>query len=192
MLRTLRRLCLCAFVPLCLSAVPSFASVENCIDATCRITTPDGARGSGCVFEISGGQVYVLTAAHVVDKHSAVACEFWREGHQSSPLAGRVLARLDQPHIDAAIVAVDATLFGGRLPAVIPVAPRDTILAPGTTISSVGCARGSWSSGWKGHVLGYQGTDLAFVPAPADGRSGSAVFDAEGKQIVGPDPRSNA
>lgn len=164
---------------------PVVASVADCIDATCRITTPDGSRGTGCVFEISQGQVYVLTAAHVVGKHAMVTCEFWRDGHQSSPLTGRVIARVDRPLTDAAIVAVDVAQFGGRLPAAIPIAPAGTVLKSGDTLTSVGCARGAWSSGWKGHVLEYQGTDLLFVPAPADGRSGSAIFDAAGEKIVG-------
>jgi hypothetical protein len=155
------------------------------MDATCRMTTPDGSRGTGCVFEIRQGQVYVLTAAHVVDKYLQVACEFWRDGHQSVPLQGQVIARVENQQTDAAIVAINAALFGPTLPAVIPVAPPETVLSPGETIASVGCAHGNWSTGWKGHVLGYQGTDLTFVPAPADGRSGSALFDAQGKTIIG-------
>ncbi len=44
------------------------ASMTDCIDATCRITAADGGVGSGCVFEIGQGRVYVLTAAHVAGK----------------------------------------------------------------------------------------------------------------------------
>jgi hypothetical protein len=161
------------------------ASVEQCIDATCRITTPDGSRGSGCVFEISQGQVYVLTAAHVVDKYSEVACEFWQQGHQSSPFRGVVVARVEQSDTDAAILAVESSQFGGRLPVVIPMASKGTVIKAGDTITSVGCANGAWSTGWKGHVLGYRNTDLMFTPAPMNGRSGSAVFDADGTHIVG-------
>jgi len=159
------------------------ASIDDCIDATCRITTGDGGRGTGCCFERSGGYVYVLTCAHVVGDSSAVKCEFWREGHRSSPLTGRVVRRAKAA--DAAIVAVPESAFGGVLPKTIPVAPRDYVVRPGQTLTSVGCANGTWSTGWKGHALGYSGRDLYFTPTPANGRSGSAVFDGDGTRIVG-------
>jgi hypothetical protein len=161
------------------------AAISDCVDATCRISTPDGSRGTGCVFEISGGRVFALTCAHVVGRSTAVQCEFWREGHQSQPLPGRVVARVEDDRCDAAVVVVDESLFGGLLPRVVPVAPRDYVLRPGETITSVGCANGAWSTGWKGHVLGYRDGDLRFVPTPANGRSGSALFDAAGEKIVG-------
>ena len=157
------------------------ASTDMAIDATCRITTPDGSIGSGCVFEISQGQVYVLTAAHVA-KAPTVACEFWSRGHQSSQFPAQLIARNEQ--IDAAILAVPEAAFGGILPRAIPVAPADCVLRPGDTIVSAGCANGSWESAWQGHVLGYQGNDLIFTPGPADGRSGSAILNADGSQIV--------
>ena len=160
-----------------------WASLSDCIDATCRITTADGSCGTGCVFEIDQGSVYVLTAAHVVGNDPAVQCEFWRQGHQSAPLAGQVLSRSEEA--DAAIVAVPETALGGLLPSVIPLAPRDTVIRPGDTLTSVGCANGAWSTSWKGHALEVEDGDLHFLPTPANGRSGSAVFDAEGQRIVG-------
>lgn len=158
--------------------------LDRAIDATCRITSSDGGRGSGCAFETSGGQVYVLTAGHVVSGGDAVQCEFWRAGHQSAPLPGRVVLRA-QGGVDAAVVAVPETAFAGKLPPVVRVAPRGQTFAQGQTLTSVGCANGAWATGWKGHALGYSGSDLCFLPAPAQGRSGSALFDAEGRQIVG-------
>jgi hypothetical protein len=161
----------------------SLGAMTDCIDATCRITAADGGVGSGCVFEISQGRVYVLTAAHVVGKDRAIRCEFWRQGHQSRPLTGQVIARSETA--DAAIIAVPEEVFGGVLPSVIPIAPRDYAVPAGATLTSVGCANGTWSTGWKGHALGYDGGDLRFLPVPANGRSGSAIFDGEGKMIVG-------
>jgi len=163
----------------------SQAAMSDCIDATCRITAADGSRGTGCVFEIGRGHVYVLTAAHVVGGDPIVQCEFWREGHRSRPLPARVIAQVENDRCDAAVVALATSQFGGRLPGAVPLAPRDRVLRPGDTITSVGCARGAWSTGWKGHALGYRGGDLCFSPTPADGRSGSAIFDAEGREIVG-------
>ena len=167
------------------AAQPALASISDCIDATCRITTPDGSCGTGCAFEIGHGRVYVLTAAHVTGTHSTVQCEFWRQGHRSQPLSGSVIARIENGRCDAAIVSLAASQFGGLLPKAVPIAPRGTILRQQQTITSVGCAKGAWSTGWKGHVLRVDDNDLHFRPTPADGRSGSAIFDAEGTMIVG-------
>jgi len=161
------------------------AAMSSCLDATCRISTPDGGRGSGCVFEIGQGYVYVITAAHVVGSYSEVSCEFWRDGHQSTPVPGQVILRAIDRDADAATVALRQEQFGEVLPAVVPLAPRTYAVRPGETLLSAGCARGAWSTGWKGHALGYRGSDLYFTPAPAQGRSGSALFDADGRQIVG-------
>ena len=138
------------------------AAMSDCIDATCRITTADGSRGSGCVFEIGNGTVYVLTAGHVTGSADAVQCEFWHGGHQSSPLPGRVIGR--SAAADAAIVAVPAAALGGVLPTAVPLAPREESVRPGDTLASVGCANGSWSTGWKGHVLGGEAEELRFIP----------------------------
>jgi len=159
------------------------ASLTEAIDATCRITAGGSSRGTGCVFERSEGRVFVLTCAHVVGGSSLVECEFWKDGHLSRPLAGTVTMRSSEA--DAAIIMVPETAFGGAPPVVVPIAPRDYIVRPGDMLTSVGCANGSWSTGWKGHALGYRGTDLHFMPTPANGRSGSAVFNGDATQIVG-------
>jgi hypothetical protein len=164
------------------AASVSQGAISDAMDATCRIATPRGSCGTGCVFEINHGSVYVLTAAHVVSDSSAVQCEFWRQGHQSQPLPGRVISR--STAADVAIVAVAQSSFGGTLPAVIPLAPRDYVIRPGETLTSVGCANGAWSTGWKGHALRYEDGSLRFVPPPANGRSGSAIFDADSRQIL--------
>jgi hypothetical protein len=159
------------------------ASLADCMDATCRVEAPDGSTGTGCVFEISQGTVFVLTNRHVVGAAESVQCIFWQHGHRSRPITGQVLARSDQ--VDVALVTVSASAFEGRLPGVVPIAQRDTRLTQGETVTSVGCAYGAWATGWKGHVLGYDGTSVCFTPPPADGRSGSALFDAGGQRIVG-------
>ncbi len=163
-------------------ASQAWGDLADCIDATCRISTADGGRGTGCVFEISQGTVYVLTAAHVVPTQ-IVQCEFWQHGHQSGKLPGIVINR--RAEYDVAIVALKASVFGGRLPKAIPIAPTSKTLQRGEPVTSVGCAKGAWSTGWKGHVLGYEGHNVLFVPVPAGGRSGSAIFDAKAEMIVG-------
>jgi hypothetical protein len=154
-------------------------SLADCIAATCRVSAPDGSTGTGCAFELSGGRVYVLTNAHIVGNQRAVRCTFWHRGHESRALPGRVIARA-AGGVDAAIVTIDVAAFGGVPPGIVPLAKRGYRLRIGQTITSVGCARGRWSTGWKGHAVG----PANFVPAPEDGRSGSALFDARGERIV--------
>ena len=159
------------------------ASPPDCADAVCRIAAADGSCGSGCVFEIDGQWVYVLTAAHVVGNDAAVQCEFWRDGHKSEGLAGQVSRR--NADVDAAVVAVPAASLGGVLPSAIPLAPRGTAVQAGQTLVSIGCANGAWATGWKGHAVPGDADELRFVPSPANGRSGSPILDAEGSHIVG-------
>jgi len=159
------------------------AGLDQSLDATCRVRCGDGSTGTGCVFAIADGQVWVLTAAHVVDSATQVTCEFWRAGHQSRPLAAVVAGR--SAGYDVATVVLSEAQFEGLLPEVVPLAPPEFVVRPGQTLTSAGCARGAWATALKGHARGYSGTDLYFVPPPANGRSGSALMDAEGRYIVG-------
>jgi len=159
----------------------SRGAIADCMDATCRITTPRGERGTGCVFEITRDWVYVLTAAHVVGDAQTVECEFWRQGHQSQPLAGRVTARAVQA--DAAIIALPQAAFGPRCLPRFPWPAR--LRGPAGRDAHVGRLRQRrLVHRLQGHALKLQADELRFVPTPANGRSGSAIFDAEGRQIL--------
>jgi len=157
-------------------------SLDRCYEAVCRIS----GCGSGCVFEISQGRVFVLTNAHVVGSKSRVDCEFWRRGFVSAKVPGQVVLRVRNGEVDAAVVAIDARHFDGLLPRAIPVAPRDWRMRAGDTIHSAGCPGAGWATAWQGHVVGYgHNGDLLFAPPPAGGRSGSALIDIRSNQIVG-------
>lgn len=161
------------------------AAMEDCLEAACRVSTAEGSTGSGCVFQISDGYVYVLTAAHVVGAHTTVHCEFWKSGHQSSRIAGQVIARAAQPQYDVAVVALPEAAFGGVLPRAVPLAPRGQAVEAGQVVWSAGCANGAWATGWQGRVLRAANGEMYFVPPPANGRSGSALFDNQGRYVIG-------
>lgn len=163
-------------------SAPLFASLRDCFEATCRITSGPSC-GSGCVFDRSDGYLYVLTNAHVVTRSDTVRCEFWRDGRQSSPVLARVVFRDERA--DVAVVAVPESVFGGRLPKVIPLSDPATRPESGEPVFSVGCALGNWPTAWIGRLLSASPEETRFLPPPANGRSGSAVFDAEGTRIVG-------
>lgn len=157
-------------------------SLSDCHDATCRIS--DG--GTGVAFRQGQGHIYVLTNAHVVDSRQQVSCEFWRAGYQSVPLTATVVARVLNDECDAAVLAIPTEAFAfGQLPKIIPLAQPGRVVRKGETILTVGCPRLEWATGLKGHALGYLGSKLIFRPTPAGGRSGSAIFDGRGEEIVG-------
>lgn len=161
------------------------ASIPDAIQATCRILDGEGGVGTGCVFSVQRGYVWVQTNAHVVENLPTVYCEFFREGRQSKPLAGRVYARVNNNEVDAAIVAIPEVAFAGMTPKPIPIAPQNYVAKQGDVIVSVGCPNAHWPSAFAGHILGYRGTDMIFEPSPDKGRSGSAIFDANGDKIIG-------
>ncbi len=161
------------------------AGLEACIDSTCRITASDGGLGSGVVFEHSQDTIFVLTCAHVVKGNRTVRCEFWAAGEVRKPVVGYVVKSIENDTVDAAVVAISDSQFNGVLPTVTPVASRDTSISTGATVLSVGCARGSWPTAWQGRILRSQYGDLRFWPVPANGRSGAAIFSADGSKIIG-------
>jgi len=169
---------------LLLCAQVAQADADRSLDAVCRVSAAggQGGVGSGCVFHIAEGKVLVITAAHVVEGARQATCEFWYRGHQSAPLQAVVVGA--DPAADIAVVGLQAREFGGILPKVIPLALPQTVVRPGETLTSAGCSNGAWATAFEGHALGYSGTDLYFVPPPANGRSGSALCNAEGR-IVG-------
>lgn len=177
--RTYAILALAAFVAEGRGAMP------DCFDATCRVLVGEEPPATGCVFEVSDGKVFVLTNAHVVGTAQAVRCEFWSRGHKSLPLDGTVIARVRNDDCDAAIISLQEEQFGGRVPPAIRLAPRGYELTSGQTIISIGCSGGKWPTMFTGHSLTDPIDTVEFLPPPAGGRSGSAIFDADGTMIVG-------
>jgi len=75
----------------------------------------------------------------------------------SAPITGRV----NHDRCDAANVVLPQAAFEGLLPKAVPLAKRDYVVRPGQTVASAGRAHGRWSTGWKGHALGYRCYALA-------------------------------
>jgi len=166
------------------------ASLADCHDATCRMTSG----GTGVAFRNDGRYVYVLTNAHVVDTPPGrktqpggkIGMIFWRAGHEAAhSVVGVVLGGYRNQEVDAAMIAVPVQSFFGQPPATIPLAPRNRVLKSGETIYTVGSPYNKWIRGIRGHAIGYSSYRLKFRPPPEKGQSGSAIFDADGEQIVG-------
>jgi len=165
-------------LPILLALCSPAAATQH--SATARLTV-GGAMGSGTVFEVSAGRIFLVTNAHVATRR-AVDVEFWKDGHASRKVPGTTIWA--DSDTDLAVLSVPASELGGVLPEVIPLAPPETVLRPGETIGSVGCPGGNWPTGFEGHVLGYDDGRIAYQPPPANGRSGSALFNTAGR-IVG-------
>jgi len=160
---------------------------HDAIDATCRVRA--GGTGSGVVWQIDDQFVWLLTNAHVVDTSSsaaragdAVKCDFWHRGHKLDDLDGYI--KLRSGEVDVAVIAVPKQQFP-VLPPVITFAREDLVLNPGEPVFSVGCANGAHPTAFKGHIIGYSERGVEFYPPPAGGRSGSALFNEGGTQIIG-------
>ncbi len=175
------------------TACDARADRESCIKATVRISQRDGRStswGSGCVFHKDSNSLYILTNHHVSGgQGNQVGIEFWLDGHMSKVMPGVVVASryVEDYHRDIAVVKVQTSLLGGYVPPAIPLAlPSDPVEVHG--VCSSGCPNASWPNLWVGHVIRRDtgsGDAVHFIPTPAGGRSGSALFDKECNKIVG-------
>lgn len=171
----------------------AMSGTDICRAATVRVRNGTIV-GSGTVFRETPDAIYVLTNAHVtgVQLNRQVLCEFWRRGHQSRPVPGTTvaIAYRQGAYRDVAVVRVALTSLGAYRPPIIPLA-ADQTAADYSYVFSVGCAAGRWPSAIEGFGLSVgdqqgKGDVVRFVPAPAGGRSGSALFDVRGwPQIIG-------
>ncbi len=160
------------------------AGLEDCYRATCRVEMGSGS-GSGCVFQADAERFYILTNAHVAGttRGRNASVVFTREGYEGTIPAVVEYGQQGEYTPDVAVLSVTRASMAGYEPPVIPLAPRDP--QAGDTVLSVGAARGAWATAWTGHVTTNDGDTIGFLPTPAPGRSGSALFDATGSAIVG-------
>lgn len=167
------------------------ADTSKVIDAACRIeVVGEGSVGTGCVFNVTTAVVQVLTAAHVVDAKigTAVDCTFYYRGYPSGAIRGKVVwaARGEGKSTrDVAVVEIPRQSFGDIIPPVIPLAPDTRVIQRNETIQSCGCPKGSWPNAFKGHVLNVDESAIKICPRPAQGRSGSALVNEDGTEILG-------
>ena len=168
-------------------ATPAIADLQRAMDATCRVRSSNGSSGTGCAFDRDSDEVFVLTNHHVAGGiGSRVTCEFWRDGYASPRMPGRVVWSSFAPngYRDISIISIQASAFP---PSVSPATVRlgNVGAAIPDSVASVGCANGGWPTAWVGRVVGGHARTIEFVPPPAGGRSGSALFSPDGERIVG-------
>lgn len=164
------------------------ASLHECYDATCRVHV-SGHAGTGCIFAADDTHYYVLTNAHVTRQGDKPRLVFVMRGAERSVDAETVwhsYAAIEQGyHRDIAVMKAPKASFGDYMPSVIPLAEESFSLVENEEIASAGCPGGRWITAWKGQATSLTADAFNFVPPPMGGRSGSAIFDADGTKIVG-------
>lgn len=175
----------------------AMGGISECIDATVRISVPEG-RGTGVFFQRDAENIFALTNCHVVSDGNGervivprvgkpVGVDIWRAGFESGPYPGRVEWTSYQAETsrDIAIVSVKLSALKGYVPPMIPLAPAGQDGKAGDSVLSMGCSKGAWPSMFRGHLRANLGASVVFYPNPAQGRSGSALFNASGTAIIG-------
>jgi S1-C subfamily serine protease len=172
------------------------AKIIDVIRATCRVHSyptkkkREGSLGTGIVFKETKDEFLILTAGHVVSRRNKIEVEFFTNGRLSHALPAKLVwINYTEDRLtvnDLAVLSVKKELFKKYpLPKPIPLANKDRKLKNGQQIISCGCAEGGWPTAWLGHVFSVKEDSISFFPTPLNGRSGSGVFDIEGKEILG-------
>lgn len=176
------RIVLIVLVTLAALAIAAGMAVAGPVEfygAACRVSTPHGI-GSGCCYSVDQRTVAVITCHHVVKGERRVWVEFYRPNGKSAKIIGQVI--VSRPDVDTAIIVIPSHVFKGILPKAIP--PAKHLPRVGSKVATVGCPYGKDIQGYTATVVRYEGQDMIFSPAPAMGRSGSAVSDYAGNEIV--------
>ena len=168
-----------------------FASLEDALNATCKVSTKQGA-GSGVVYAQDDKHFYIGTAAHVIlnNKNEALASEttFYNNGFRSHKIKSEIMfwAYKEKTVTDFAIIRVKKEDFRNYPhPKPVPFAKKDYNIDRLDVVISYGCARGGWPTGWKGHVTETSPEGIKVKPFPIQGRSGSAVFNEDASRVLG-------
>ena len=167
-----------------------FASMEDALNATCKITTELGS-GSGVVYGENDDYFYIGTAAHVIlDNMKALNPEatFFNSGFRSHRIKSEIVfwEYRVKTATDFAIIRIKKEDFKDYPhPKPVPFAEKDYNINVSDVIVSYGCPKGSWPTGWKGHVTRTSQEVLQVKPFPLQGRSGSAVFNEDATKILG-------
>ena len=163
------------------------AAWRDVYESTVRVERP-GAAGSGVVFHVDRKFIWILTNAHVVGRSGTVQVVPFQDGKQLRPTPGVVTLRRLDADTDAAVVRVGRHNWPGRL-SFVPLSLA--MPAQGQQIITVGCPAADWPSLWHGTVRQVRWPHFSFFPGRAgsrdmmSGRSGSAICDVWGTQVVG-------
>ncbi|QGJ71054.1 Hypothetical protein PBC10988_27570 [Planctomycetales bacterium 10988] len=160
--------------------------------AICRIHSNSAGEinlGTGVVIAKQGASYKILTNAHVVgdEGSSEIKVVFWYEGHQLPARSAVIEWKSYAPGTARDIAILDLADASCRdfPPAVIPLESPDSQLLPGQGFHSIGCPHGGWPTAFTGHITRNLRAAIEFLPPPAEGRSGSPLFELTTGKIIG-------
>jgi hypothetical protein len=164
--------------------------LETIAGASVRIFASGGSLGSGSIYQKTEEGLYILTNAHVAGGvNSKVRVEFWFQGRLSTKVPAVVTKSLlsNRSDHDYAVVFIKREDVGGYFDVVTPIPLAEKDFTPDfSKLYSAGCPQGTWQTHWIGHGTGAMGNQaVRFVPMPANGRSGSAIYQVlDGGAVV--------
>ena len=184
------------------AAVAPSANHAQLLEATVKISVEDSSgnsAGTGTIVDARDGAALLLTCGHLF-RESAGKGPITVTFYQSTPAGAQIretavgqLLNYDLER-DLALVVVRP----GSAVKAMPVAPANTPLAPGATVTTVGCNGGANPTVLESSITTidrYQGPpNVEVAGAPVEGRSGGGLFNRAG-QLIGvcfaADPQSN-
>lgn len=159
----------------------SVAGERECRSATCRVQWSGGIGTGVAYYGTRGDDIYVMTAKHVVNGADEVDAEFFFGTPFRKVVRGSVIVA--KGAVDIAVIRIPKRLFGKTLPAIIPWSRQKP--RAGDTLFSIGYRYGEKPTAFQTKVVEYRGDDMVFDTMPAEGRSGSGIFDEKWEHVVG-------
>ncbi|MCA9229332.1 MAG: trypsin-like peptidase domain-containing protein [Planctomycetales bacterium] len=186
-------------------AAPSAGSpVEHkrLIEASVKISVqdPDGiSAGTGTIVDARSGEALVLTCGHLFrtsEGKGAITVTLFQAGPAGAEVRTTATGRLIDFDLDRDLALLSIRTDVPVEP--VSIAQRDTPLAPGGGVTSVGCNLGANPTAIGSRITTinrYQGhPNVEVAGAPVEGRSGGGLFNATG-QLIGvcfaADPEAN-
>mgnify|MGYP003650101234 CR=1 FL=1 len=155
--------------------------LQRVYEATVRVKC-NGGIGTGTVFDEDDRYYYILTNDHVVDGGNyPVTIEYNKKHRKSGRLSAKVIGRKHTKGLtfDIAILRLSKLKVSDTLP-VIPIGTDDPKL-----LLTCGCQAGAMPSVQQCLVVQRIDNLVKYSPTSLPGRSGSAMTDVEGKEILG-------
>jgi hypothetical protein len=177
-----------------------YANFHDAYSATCNLITRKqtinnkeygDSCGTGVVYDETDKSYLILTAGHVVDVPGMkVEVRFYHTGEESHLMYGKsIKAEYDESNHnkDLAIVELSKSQFKNYpKPKIVKLGDKNYKFKRKEKISSIGFPKCGWETAWLGKYTGHVNKNLIkFAPPPLKGRSGSAIFDSNFKNILG-------
>jgi S1-C subfamily serine protease len=163
-------------------------AIARATDATVRVRVEESntvAHGTGTIVAVHGDEALVLTCGHLF-RDMLPGSQLTLDLFAGTPKQVNLVAQL----IDFKANEEDIALLSVRLPVKlepVPILPRSEAVQKGQGVFTIGCDHGNNPSRHDtkiSNVNRYLGAaNIEIVGAPAVGRSGGGLFDAQGRLL---------